>query len=86
MLENGKCYSNSKKGDKCSLSNYRPISVLPICGKLFEKLIYSDLYNYLSTNIILDRNQSGFRTGDSCTYQLSAIVHEILKSFDANPT
>ena len=43
-----------KKGDKCIVSNYRPISVLFICGKLFEKLIYSEFYNYLSSNNILN--------------------------------
>ena len=74
-----------KKGDKSIVSNYRPISVLPICGKLFEKMIYNAFYNYLSINNILDVNQSGFRTGDSCTNQLSVIVHEIMKSFDSNP-
>ena len=75
-----------KKGDKCIVSNYRPISVLPICGKLFEKLIYSELYNYLSSNNILNTNQSGFRSGDSCTNQLTVITHEIFKAFDSNPT
>ena len=75
-----------KKGDKCLISNYRPISVLPICGKLFEKLIYMSLYNYISTKNILSVNQCGFRSGDSCSNQLSVIVHEILKSFDSNPT
>ena len=39
-----------KKGDKCIISNYRPISVLPVCAKLFEKKIYKSLFNYLSVN------------------------------------
>ena len=69
-----------KKGDKSILSNYRPISVLPVCGKLFEKMIYNALYNYLTTNNILDMNQTGLRSGDSCTNQLSVIVHDIMKS------
>ena len=55
-----------KKQDKCNISNYRPISVLPICGKLFEKIIYNALYKYLSNNDILDVDQSGFRTDGSC--------------------
>jgi len=75
-----------KKGDKSLISNYRPISVLPICSKLFEKMIYTVLYKYLCSNNILDINQSGFRSGDSCTNQLTAIIHDILKSFDSNPT
>ena len=39
-----------KKGDKQLIKNYRPISFLPICGKIFEKIIFNNLYNYLNTN------------------------------------
>ena len=39
-----------KKEDKQLVKNYRPISLLPICGKIFEKLIFDGLYAYLSTN------------------------------------
>ena len=75
-----------KKGDRNNVENYRPISVLPLCGKLFEKIIYDDLYKYLETNSILNINQSGFRAGDSCINQLISITHEIFNSFDTNPT
>ena len=34
-----------KKGDKQLINNYRPISLLPICGKIFEKMIFNNLYN-----------------------------------------
>ena len=37
-----------KKGDKQSIINYRPISSLPICGKIFEKIIFNNLYSYLN--------------------------------------
>ena len=50
-----------KKGNKNDVKKYRTMSVLPICGKLFERIIYDDLFNYLETN--LNRNQSGFRAG-----------------------
>ena len=33
-----------KKGDKRILKNYRPVSLLPICGKIFERLIYYNLF------------------------------------------
>ena len=75
-----------KKGEKTKVSNYRPISVLPVCGKLFEKMIYNALYKYLLSNDILNINQSGSRTGDSCTNQLYEIIHAILKSFDSKAT
>ena len=37
-----------KKGDKQLIKNYRPISLLPICGKVFEKIIFNNLYNHLT--------------------------------------
>ena len=38
-----------KKGNRDYLENYRPISTLPIFGKIFEKVIYQRLYNYISS-------------------------------------
>ena len=49
-----------KKGDKKSTNNYRPISLLPICGKMFEKIIFNNLYSYLNANNLITKNQSGF--------------------------
>ena len=37
-----------KKGDKQQIKYYRPISLLPICGKIFEKNIFNNLYSYLN--------------------------------------
>ena len=68
-----------KKGDKQLIKNYRPISLLPICGKIFEKIIFNNLYNYLNTNNLIINNQSGFRPGDSTTNQLLYLVNEIHK-------
>ena len=39
-----------KEGDKCNLRNYRPISVLPVFSKVFEKVAYTQLYDYLENN------------------------------------
>ena len=77
------CY---KKGDKSLVKNYRPVSLLPIFGKIFEKCIYDKLYSYFEANNLFAKCQSGFRKGDSCTSQLLAIVHDIYNSFDANPS
>ena len=70
-----------KKDNKNILKNYRPISLLPVCGK-----IYNSLYSYLESNNILSKSQSGFRKGDSCISQLLAITHEIYSNFDACPS
>ena len=64
------------------VKNYRPISLLPVRGKIFEKCIYNSLYYYLESNNILSKSQLGIRKGDSCISQLLAITHEIYSNFD----
>ena len=75
-----------KKDSKNLVKNYRPISLLPIFGKIFEKVIYNSLFEYFQKNHFLSDKQSGFRAGDSCISQLLAITQEIYKSFDCNPS
>ena len=53
-----------KKGDKQVLRNYRPVSLLPICGKIFERLMYNNLYEFFIKNDLISSNQSGFKQGD----------------------
>ena len=72
-----------KKGNKQLIKNYRPISLLPICGKILEKIIFNQLYNYLQTNNLITKNQSGFRPGDSTTNQLIYLIDEIHQAFDS---
>ena len=71
-----------RKGDKQLIKNYRAISLLPICGKMFEKVIFNNLYSYLITNNLITKNQSGFRPGDSTTNQLLYLVNEIHQAFE----
>ena len=72
-----------KKGDKQLIKNYRPISLLPICGKILENIIFNNLYSYLHTNNLITKNQSGFRPGDSTTNQLLYLLDEIHQAFDS---
>ena len=75
-----------KKGDKLLITNYRPVVFLPICGELFEKIIFNSLFFYLNNNNLLNSNLCGFRPGDSCVHQLVSMTHDIYKAFDANPS
>ena len=43
------------------MGNYRPISILPIISKVFEKEVFQQLHHYLKVNSILSKFQSGFR-------------------------
>ena len=71
-----------KKNDKQCLNNYRPISLLPICSKIFERLIFNEMFEFFIENNLISQHQSGFKPGDSCINQLSSITHEIHQSFD----
>ena len=51
-----------KEGDKNAKENYRPISVLPVISRLFERLVFNQLYQHLNTIYLLAASQSGFRT------------------------
>ena len=74
-----------KKGNKQLVSNYRPVSLLPICSKISEKSIIDCIYDFFDQNCLLKVNQSSFRPGGSCIHQLIAITHNIFTAFDANP-
>ena len=66
-----------KKENRQLKKNYRPISLLPICGKIFEKLMFDAIYEFLCENQLLTPNQSGFRPGDSTINQLLSITQNI---------
>lgn len=50
-----------KSGDADLPNNYCPISLLPILSKILEKIITSQLTEYLDSNSILSNTQHGFR-------------------------
>ena len=81
-MEESQCSSCTQKGDKQLLKNDRPISLLPIFGKFFERIIYNNIFEYLTANKLISDNQSGFKPGDSCINQLLSITHEIYHSSD----
>ena len=71
-----------KKGNKQTLKNYRPVSLLPICSKIFERLIHNKTLGFFLDKGLISANQSGFKPGDSCISQLLSITYNIYKSFD----
>jgi hypothetical protein len=52
----------NKKGKKDDMNNYRPISVISVVEKIFEKLTFERLYEYLNNNKLISASQSGFRS------------------------
>ena len=75
-----------KKNSKQLVNNYRPARLLPICSKIFEKVIFDSIFNFKIQNNLLNSCQSGFRPNDSCINQLISITHNIYRAFDANPS
>ena len=71
-----------KKADQQILKIYRPVYLLPICGKFFERLIYNNLFEYFIENNLISQNQFDFKPGNICMNQLISITHEIYQSFD----
>ena len=71
-----------KKGYKQLLKNYRPISLLPIARKIFERILYNNMFEFFTKNHLISHSQSGFKPGDSCINLLLSVTHEIYKSFD----
>ena len=71
-----------KKNDKQLVENYRPISLLPICGKNFELLHYKSLFNFLNQNDLISPAQSCFKPVGSCINQLLSITREMYHCVD----
>jgi hypothetical protein len=69
-----------KKENAELLENYRPVSVLPVFGKIFEKIIYSRLYSFLTTEGVLHEKQYGFRQGHSTSQALNYSVELVQRS------
>ena len=71
-----------KNGDKQTVESYRPLSLLPICSKIFERLLHNEVFRFFLDKGLISANQSGFKPGDSCINQLLSITHNFYKSYD----
>lgn len=81
-LKTSKVIPLHKNGNKKSIENYRPISLLSTISKILEKLMKSRLVNFLETQNIFSTSQYGFRKGKSTTKAAFKMIEEILQSLD----
>ena len=72
----------STKLDKQILKNCRPISLLPVCDKIFGKLLFNKIFKFFYENDLVLPYQSGFTPGGVFLNQLLPITHDNYKSFD----
>jgi len=82
MMKVAKVTPIYKKGQKNVPGNYRPISVLPLLAKVFEKLVNKRLLDFLETNNVLYEHQYGFRKQYSTKLSLINLINDVIKSID----
>ena len=79
---------NHEKGNKQIINNYRPVSLLSICRKTFERITFNYLYEYVEENKLLPVHQSGFWSNDSLsidaypTFETRGVFLDMSKAFD----
>ena len=82
IWKDGKVTPIFKSGDRSNMSNYRPITVLPILSKILERFAHTQIYSYLSENKILSQSQFGFRPKLSTSTALAFFTDTILDNAD----
>lgn len=73
-----------KKNDNTILDNYRPVSILPSLSKIFEKIIYNQLYNHFNNNNLFFNSQYGFRSQHSTELAALELIDKIVTKMDQN--
>ena len=81
-LKKAKVVPVYKNDDETEPGNYRPISLLSIFNRIFEKLMYHRLKSYLGKNDILFKSQYGFRENHSTQHAIIDIVNVIQNNMD----
>ncbi|KAG5891096.1 hypothetical protein JTB14_036987 [Gonioctena quinquepunctata] len=71
-----------KKGSTDDINNFRPISIIPILGKIIEIILKQQLYNFLESNSLLCPGQFGFRKNRSTTQALLKVVSDIVEGLE----
>ena len=69
-----------KGGDLTNVSNFRPISVLPVPGKVLERLMHTAISTHLSDFSILTEKQGGYQKKKSTLDSISFFMDDILKN------
>ena len=71
-----------KNGDADNVTNYRPISLLPIISKILEKIVANQLMFFLENNNLISKNQHGFRARLSTETALLTITNKIYENIE----
>lgn len=69
-----------KRGTIFDMNNYRPISILPIISRIFERILSAQLRNYIEDKCLLSPQQHGFRLGRSCQTALISLTNRLFQN------
>ena len=75
-----------KGGSKNELNNFRPISILPIFSKIFERVVHNQLYSFLEKFKLLNTNQFGFRKNKSTVQAILDQLEFVYNNLDQSNT
>lgn len=73
-----------KKGEKSDINNYRPITLIPILSKVYEKCMYKRLIDYCDKFHIISKEQYGFQENKSTTLAIFSLVKAIVTNINKN--
>lgn len=71
-----------KKGSFSEVASYRPISLIPVLAKVFESIMFRQLYDHFEQQHLLVPAQFGFRRSKSTVLAVEELVHEIMRAFE----
>ena len=75
-----------KKDDETLFTNYRPISLLPAISKIFEKVLFQQIYEYFQEKKLFYSSQYGFRTGHSTELAAMELIDIVITHMDKKDT
>ena len=84
MMKLAKVIPIFKAGCKLLVTNYRPISLLSVFSKMFEKIVHQQLYAFLSLKSVIYESQFGFQKKKSTIHSLIEIVENIRNCIENN--
>ena len=83
-LKQGRITPVFKCGDASKIENYRPISILPLFSKIFEKCLYIRIYNFCLKHSLISPEQFGFQSGKSTEQAVTKLIEMIYDSLNSN--
>lgn len=70
------------KNDKENMQYYRPVALVPIFSKIFEKVIYKSLSSFLEKQHVLVKEQNGFRRGKGINHAIFDFLSQVMRAMD----